>query len=174
MRRLLIAVLTLLAVSSVLAVASTATARDDRNDNRGRNDGRTVLEFDTMTPVVPPFTGTANPIRGVNGGGVAWAIKEGEGELRADGRLEIKIRGLVVAASGVNPAPTFAGAVSCLTPANGGTTVATVNVFTDPFPATRDGNARIEDTVNLPHPCIAPIIFVVRGDTHVWFAVTGN
>ena len=165
MRRVAFALMGALAAGAVFTVGSTVTAREAQK----------VLDFDTMTPVVAPFTGTANPIRGINGGGVPWRLNEAEGELRADGRLEIEVRGLVVAATGVNPARTFAGAVSCLTPGNGGTTVVTVNKFTDPFPATTTGNAKIEAVIpDLPHPCIAPIVFVVRGDTHVWFAVTGN
>jgi hypothetical protein len=77
-------------------------------------DGRTVLKFDTMAPVVPPYTGVTNPIRGVNGGGVAWELESAQGRLRADGRLDIDVEGLVVVSSGVNPSPTFRGVVSCL------------------------------------------------------------
>ncbi len=40
-----------------------------------------VLELDTMSPVVAPFTGSTNPIRGINGGGVPWKITEAQLEL---------------------------------------------------------------------------------------------
>ena len=56
-------------------------------------DGRAVLKFDTMAPVVPPYTGVTNPIRGVNGGGVAWELESAQGRLRADGRLDIEVAG---------------------------------------------------------------------------------
>jgi hypothetical protein len=59
MRRAFALLLGLLAVGAVV-VQSTA-ARD------GGSPGKDVLEFDVMTPVVAPFTGTAHPIRGVNG-----------------------------------------------------------------------------------------------------------
>jgi hypothetical protein len=53
-----------------------------------------------------------------------------------------------------------------------------VNVFTDPFPATTGlaanggGNASIEARIDLPRPCIAPIIFVTS-PTFAWFSTTG-
>jgi uncharacterized membrane protein YedE/YeeE len=64
MRRAFVLLLGLLAVGAV--VVQTTAARD------GGSSGKDVLEFDVMTPVVAPFTGTAHPIRGVNGGGVPW------------------------------------------------------------------------------------------------------
>jgi hypothetical protein len=46
-------------------------------------------------------------------------------------------------------------------------------VLTDPFPATPDGDATIEATVDLPEPCIAPVVFVTS-PTNAWFAATGG
>jgi hypothetical protein len=135
-------------------------------------DGRAVLKFDTMAPVVPPYTGVTNPIRGVNGGGVPWKLASAQGKLRADGRLDIEVQGLVLVSSGMNPSPTFRGIVSCLSSdAAGGPT--TVNVPTDPVPATTTGNAEIDAKIALPSPCFAPIVFVTSG-TGNWFAVTGR
>src|SRR5439155_5996007 len=105
-----------------------------------------------------------------NGGGVPWRINSAEGELSADGKLEVKVTGLVVASSGVNPVATFSAIVSCLTP---GAPQTGVKLVTAPVPATSTGNAEIEATVPLPHPCFAPIVFVGRGDGTAWFAVTG-
>jgi hypothetical protein len=139
----------------------------------GPNDGK-VLSFDRMAPVVPPFTGTANPIRGINGGGVPWSITSAKGELRADGRLEIEVHGLIIPARGNNPISAFRGVVNCLTPdapTNG------VNLVTGPFPATAAGDATIEANLMLPTPCIAPIVFVTNGTgapPGAWFATTGT
>jgi hypothetical protein len=135
-------------------------------------DGRTVLKFDTMAPVVPPYTGTTNPIRGVNGGGLPWKLSSAEGRLRADGRLSIDVMGLVLVTTGVNPSPTFRGVVSCLSSDAAGAPT-TVNVSTDPVPATSTGNAEIGAKVALPSPCLAPIVFVTSGGGN-WFAVTGR
>jgi hypothetical protein len=156
----------------LLAIALTlqATAIGD--------EGRDVVEFDTMAGVVEPFTGSAHPVRGLSGGGLPWELDRARGRLRPDGRLEIRVEGLVLARrapvpanlQGTNPVAAFRGAVSCLTPAapDQGETV-----LTDPVPATPDGDATIEATVDLPEPCIAPVVFVTS-PTNAWFAATGR
>jgi len=135
------------------------------------------MEFDTMVGVPQALTGAQNPIRGINGGGVSWTIGSAKGELKAGGRLEIKVQGLVFAAgpnTGSNTVTTFRATVSCLT-GDGGIQ----NVTTDPFPATTGpassggGNAKIEADLSLPQPCIAPIIFVTSPGG-AWFAATGS
>ena len=161
---------------------SSATAKESK-----------ILEFDTMVGVPRPYTGAANAIRGIPGGGLPWVIGSAEGELKASGKLEIKVSGLVIdpndpaaiaaGRAGTNPSPTFKAIVSCLSKDAAGNPT-TVNVSTDPFPATTGaasaggGNAEIEATVLLPQPCIAPIIFVTSpasatNPTGSWFAATG-
>ncbi|MBO0690920.1 MAG: hypothetical protein J2P40_15275, partial [Candidatus Dormibacteraeota bacterium] len=49
----------------------------------------TILEFQSMAPVTGPFVGSANPQRGVNGGGLPWMLDSARGELHADGKLEV-------------------------------------------------------------------------------------
>jgi hypothetical protein len=134
-------------------------------------DARNVLKFDTMAPVDAPYTGAANPIRGVPGGGVPWVIDSAHGKLNADGRLHVEVEGLVLASTGVNPVATFKAIVSCLSSSAGAPT--TVNVATSPVPATMAGDAEIDATVSLPSPCYAPIVFVTSGGGS-WFAVTGR
>jgi hypothetical protein len=132
----------------------------------------------TGTPVA--YTGARSPIRGVNGGGLPWTLREGKGELRADGRVEVRVRGLVLADDPVvpaarrltNPVATFRVKVSCLTVDAAGL-AATVNVTTGDFPATPAGDAEIEAALDLPVPCIAPIVFVTS-PAGAWFASTGG
>jgi hypothetical protein len=132
-----------------------------------------VLKFERMAPVVAPFTGEANPIRGINGGGVPWSIESGTGFVRADGRLHIEVEGVIIPARGNNPVSAFRGVVNCLTPdspMNG------INLVTDPFPATMTGDSTIDATVDLPETCVAPIVFVTNGTgapPGAWFATTG-
>ncbi len=143
-------------------------------------DGPDVLEFHVMTPVTGPFVGTTNPIRGIDGGGFPWVIKHGRGHLEGDGELVIRVRGLVLADDPsvpanlrlTNPVANFRGVVSCLSIDSSGQPV-TVNVQTDPFPATPQGNAEIVAKVHPPNPCIAPIVFVTS-PAGAWFAATGN
>ena len=168
MKRLLILLLGALLAVALIVQASGASSS-----------GQKVLEFDTMAGVGGPFVGSANPIRGVNGGGLPWQIAEGTGELASSGELQVEVRGLVLldgppvppALRGTNPISSFRAIVSCLTIVNG--SPATTNVATGPFPATATGDAEIEATVSLPSPCFAPIIFVGPSPT-TWFAVTGS
>jgi hypothetical protein len=168
--------LILLAVAGVLvaltAVGAGAAGDGGRDDRRsGRDD---VLEFDVMIGNDEPFIGAKTPIRGVNAGGAPWTLDSAKGELRADGRLDIKVEGLVVAPTGANPVQAFRGVVNCLTPE---APTAGVNLVTDPAPATRPGgDARIRDQLDLPESCFAPIVFVTHGaipEPGVWFATTG-
>jgi len=125
--------------------------------------GDNILEFDTMATV--PENEFA--IRGIDGGGAPWVVDVAKGRLRDDGFLRIKVRGLVLSGTGLNPSDTFSGVVSCMD-----STGATVNTSTAAFPAP-DGNAVIKELLLLPNPCFAPIILVV-GDSGNWFAVTGG
>jgi hypothetical protein len=167
MKRRLSAGIASLALVGVLgaAFAGGVGAKTDR-----------ILQFEVMTPVVAPYTGATNPLRGLNGGGVPWVIHSGRGWLTAGGHVKIDIQGLVLAASGSNPIASFKGVVSCQTVTDGLATVA--NVSTDAFTATTGlataggGDAEIDAQVSLPHPCIAPIIFVTSVGSS-WFASTG-
>jgi hypothetical protein len=162
-----------LALAVPLAIAVTVAVAPARSGG-----GATILAFDRMATVVEPLTGSAHPVRGLNGGGLPWELASGRGELRADGRLEVDVRGLVLAPRdpvpppmhGTNPVGQFRGAVNCLTPEapDAGETV-----LTDPVAATPEGNARIEARLTLPEPCIAPIVFVTAA-SGAWFATTGR
>jgi hypothetical protein len=158
-------------VASVLALVlavgliAQATAGDENAK---------VLEFKTMAGVVPPYTGPANPIRGVAGAGAPWRIDRAHGRLRANGDLEIEVEGLVLTSTGQNPQPAFRAVVNCQTIENGVAVI--VNRVTAPFPATMPGgDAEFEGNIDLPSPCFGPIVFVTTGagDPPRWFAVTG-
>ena len=169
--RLLLAALGAALVSLVAVLGASAPAGADPG---------TILKFTTMTPVTGPYVGTANPIRTVPGGGLPWIITAGNGALKSGGHLLVHVRGLVLADQapvppalrGTNPVPDFEAIVSCQTISAAGAATVT-NVSTAPFPASNAGNSDIIATVNLPHPCIAPIVFV-GSSTFGWFAATGG
>ena len=127
-----------------------------------------------LVGVSAPYTGTANPIRDIPGGGAPWVIGDAEARLRADGDVEVSVEGLVVdpafpnpAVAGINPAPLWKDASGA---------AVTTNVSTKPVNVGTDGNAEIEAKVALPSPCFAPIIFVANGDPKsngAWFAASG-
>jgi hypothetical protein len=169
MKKILLVTLSVMLFSALFAgAASPAGAKEPK-----------ILEFDTMVGVPATLIGnTASAaFRNVPGGGLPWTLTSARGELKASGKLELEVTGLVFAAGpnvGKNTVTSFRAIVSCID-SNG----AVQNIRTDPFPATvglaseGGGNASVETTVSLPQPCFAPIVFVTSPGGS-WFAVTGN
>ncbi len=174
-RTRMVSVVTVVGALAALLVSQGALVAAKQGSDNG---SAKVLEWHTMVGVPAGLTGTQSqtPLRGINGGGIAWALTSARGELRVDGRLQLKVDGLVLAAganAGSNPSATFRALVSCV--AGDGSFV---NILTDAFPATTGpastggGDSKIDTTVALPSPCIAPIVFVTSA-TGSWFASTG-
>jgi hypothetical protein len=170
-----------LVVGSIITIGLIGTgsaAASGTGSAAARSNGKKVVQFQTMVGVAGPFVGSTNPIRGVNGGGLPWQIDTASGKLSNSGKLEVTVNGLVLldappvpeALQGTNPAANFVAIVSCTTTIGGAP--ATANVATGLFPATAAGDSEIEAQVNLPSPCLAPIIFVGPSPT-TWFAITG-
>ena len=145
----------------------------------GGGDGRKVLQANVLAPVIEPYTGPANPIRDVAGGGLPWEIDSGSANLRASGQLHVRVNGLVLARrapvpadrQGTMPFTQLGAIVSCLTTTNGMAT--TDNVSTELFDVTPRGDGHLDTSVALPSPCFAPIVFVTS-PTGQWFAITGR
>jgi hypothetical protein len=148
-----------------LAVASAS----DGNDRESTVFG--------LTPVVQPFTGNANPIRNLGGGGVPWKITMGKAELDGTGKLEVHVTGLVLAGTGANPIANFAAILSCRSLDPVSKTPSIVNLVAGTAPATTTGDSEIIGRVTLPSPCIAPIVFVAIPATATaparWLAASG-
>ncbi|HEV3480508.1 MAG TPA: hypothetical protein VG144_13815 [Gaiellaceae bacterium] len=162
MKRIAVLATSVLALG-LLVQASGATSGDAK-----------ILEFETMIGVSGPFLGATNPINGVPGAGAAWQIDSGRGELRVNGALEVEVEGLVLTRTGENPSTNFRAVVACHTVVAG--QAATARAVTGPFPATPQGDSKIEAQVDVPSPCFDPAVFVTNaaGDPPRWFAVTGH
>ncbi len=173
------------AALALLCGAGLSMASENGHPHHGNPEGDMaqphILTFDQMYAVDGPLLGDANAIRGIIGDELPWRIARFiKGRLDKDGRLKILVRGLVFADDplvppdlvGKNDEPDYRGAVSCLTEDGlGGIVPATV--VTSGFPATPLGDSFIDETLILPNPCIAPIVFVLAGSEDKWFAVTG-
>jgi hypothetical protein len=180
MRKLLFA-LALASFVSWTAPSRADEGRENEQGDQGREHRDTrpslILAFRTMYGVDGPFLGDANKIRDVEGDESPWGITSARGSLDTTGRLRILVRGLVFTDNpdpsliGTNDEPTFRGLVSCLT--ENGNAVDTANVMTSGFPASGSGDSIIDAHVELPNPCVAPIVFVLAGSEDKWFAVTG-
>ena len=168
---------------SILSAAALPSSRSPVGDAgraaREDHESRNLQTFDAMYGVDGPFVGDGFPIRGIPGDELPWEVRDARGRLDTDGHLTIKVRGLVfkdapevpVELRGINDETEFRAAVSCWT--EEGDHVATVNTISRGFPATALGDASIRTTLNLPNPCVAPIIMVLAGSEDKWFAVGG-
>lgn len=156
MTRLRSALVALVGAAS-LVVGSAAVASAHQSPD--------LVSFDSMTPVTGSAVGTVND-RGIVGGGKPWVITSGSGEVDRDGTVHVTVTGLVIPVLGnINPLPAFGATVSCVTPHG------IVNLRTGIAPATPAGNATIDGSVTLPHPCLNPIVFVTS-PTGAWFAMS--
>jgi len=111
--------------------------------------------------------------------GKVWKLASGKAELEKGGKLEVKVKGLVLndASTGSsNGTPdgvdAVAAAVICHGP-NG----AAVAAQTEPVPLSKTGDAKIEAHVSLPNGCIGPVIVLrerYEGKIGGWLAATGE
>ncbi len=116
-----------------------------------------------------PASMTGQTFLGAKAGGLPWRLERGAAMLFADGRLQLQVSGLVLAAGareGTNPIPTGRALVSC-----DGQIVAESSVVA--FSGV--GDAMVNERVALPASCVAPTVFfagIVSG-VPLWFAATG-
>ena len=181
MKRALLATVVLL---SLVGLAAAKHPNDHgRGDEHERGDDHPaprIVAFETMYGVDGPFVGEANPIRGLIGDELPWEIHSARGWVGTNGRIKIHVRGLVFANDpsvppeliGRNDEDQFRAAVSCLTE-TADEHVVEAMVTSEGFPATPFGDSEIDGFVQLPNPCIAPIVFILAGSEQKWFAVTG-
>jgi hypothetical protein len=166
----------LVAIGSAVGLAFTASAHPGFHPRHHRPP-RTVLAFHSMFGVDGAFVEEENAIRGVPGDEDPWAIDRAIGRLDSNGNLMILVRGLVFEDNddpdliGKNDEAEFRGLVSCLTEENG--EVEEANVTTEGFPATESGDSFIHAKIELPNPCVAPIVMVLAGSEDKWFSITG-
>lgn len=165
------------AVSVAVAVALVAAVPPASSSS-----GKALFEFNTLVGVSGAFVGSSMPLRGIAGGGLPWVIGEGKAKVTTGGSLHVEVEGLIIdpnnataqarGIAGKNPLPFFFATVSCLD-----STGAVVNVSSTPVPASTSGNAEIEQRIELPGSCFAPIV-LVRGSATgsavgPWFAASG-
>jgi hypothetical protein len=141
------------ALATVTLAVGAATAFADHGHRGQKNDhhGGTVLHAELFG------SQPAGPVLfGVNPGGVPWVIAKGEAKVRRDGRVKVRIKGLVIPTApqnGTNPLSNIAATVYC-----GGSAVGT----TQAVPFSPEGDARIDETLGtpLPRPCLAPALLL--------------
>ena len=158
--------------AAVLAVGATTAFADGDHGHHGHKNhrhGGKVIHADLFGS---PIAGTT--IFGVKPGGAPWVIDRGEAKVRRDGRVKVRVAGLVIPTApqnGTNPLSNIAATVYC-----GDTAVGT----TKAVPFSTAGDARIDETLAtaLPRPCLAPAVLLNPApggaiNTTVYIAATG-
>jgi hypothetical protein len=149
-----------LAVALFLSLMSSVRARAD--------DG--LVKFDGGIGVIPVSNvnaaglGTANVVLGVSPGGQPWVIARLTANVKADGRISVDGRGLLLAGGngiGTNGNQSVEARLFC-----GGVAHDTGTVALAP-----DGDFRIDDVLSPtpPSPCDNPVLLIVSAANR-WFA----
>ncbi len=147
------------------AIGATSAFAKDNNDNT------TVLQS-TLFGSTPSPAGPT--LFDVKPGGAPWVISRGDVTARRDGRVSLRIEGLVIPTApqnGTNPLNFLVATVYCNGKAAG---------TTDPVAFSTTGDARIDTTLAkpLPSPCLAPAVLINPApgrvvNTAAYIAATG-
>jgi hypothetical protein len=137
------------------------------HSDHGHHRGKTLFQA-TLAPSVP-----SDPmIHGVAAGGLPWVLDSGQARLRRDGRLSVRVRGLVLPGPPGNGTPGPVTTVNASLYCGSDTTPAVAT--TASVPLSSAGDARIKERVTLPAKCLAPIVLVhPNGGAGVYIAATG-
>jgi hypothetical protein len=168
-----------IAASALGSFGSAAWAATPPSPDVDGEHAHTLLAFHSMYGVDGPFVGNTFLLRGFPGDELPWTVASASGRLDTEGHLTVYIRGLVFTDDkevppqlrGINDETAFRAVVSCVS--ERGDRVDRKNVITEPFPATRTGNAKVSTTIELPNPCVAPTVLILAGSEDKWFAVVG-
>ena len=160
----------LLAASAVAGSATSAvSAFGDQGSRRGEHRehaGRTVLDT-SLAPSVP-----SDPtLLGAAAGSVPWVLRFGEATVRSNGRLDVRIRGLVI------PTAPFTGTTGPVTTVDAslycGDSPTPVGTSTS-VPISTDGDAHISAKFMLPTTCQIPALLIhPNGAAGVYIATSG-
>ena len=156
-------VVLLLVAAAALVFAVAASGHGGADGKRNEGHGKAILSS-TLAPSVP----TDVAIHGIVPGGVPWVLDRGSVRLKADGELDVRIRGLVIPSLGTaGPVTTVSASLLC-----GADTAPAAT--TGAVPLSSSGDARIEATIAVPATCLAPSVVVhPNGNVKAYIAVTG-
>jgi len=163
-----------LTAGAVAVYAGVAVGHDGHGSGKGSDPshghGNATVLKQTLAPSVP----TDPTFHGVGPGGAPWVLKRGEVQIKPRGRIEVRLRGLVIPVAPGNgtPGPVTTVSASLYCGADSDTTAADT---TQSVPISRSGNARIRDrSFNVPATCLAPVILVhPNGDLTHYISVDG-
>ncbi len=151
-----------LALVAATMLGASASGDSGHHGRHGHHDQRTDL---LRAPVAGSLT-TDSPVFDVPPGGAPWVVDRASVRVKDDGRITLRLRGLVIPGVGVGPVTTVSASVAC-----GGEIADT----TKSVPLAADGDARLHDRLVLPERCIAPVVMVhPNGNTGAFIAISGR
>jgi hypothetical protein len=156
-----------LAGSATTAVSAAGHGRGDGGDRGSGGQSAKALLDASLAPSVP-----SDPVlNGASAGGAPWVLERGEAVLTRDGRLRVRVRGLVIPTAPGNgtpgPVTTVSASLYC-----GASSTATGT--TPSAPISTDGDASMEGQVSVPAKCLAPTVLIhPNGAAGVYIAATG-
>ena len=160
----------LLFVLSLTLSSHVATA----NDSLVRFDGG--IGVDPVSGIVSSAP-ALNVVRGIPPGGFPWVIKRLRADVKADGRVQVDVRGLILAGGnviGTNGGQRVLAMLFCGAPGAGGSLGNATAHSSDPAGVllNANGDVEIDDvlTPTPPSPCDSPALLIVTPGTHHWFA----
>jgi hypothetical protein len=142
-------------------VAPTASASEGSSGHH--RSGHTILRAELMGST--PADKGGPTIAGVKPGGLPWVIDESIARVRSDGRVRVRVAGLLIPNVGVGQVKTISASVVCNNMVVG--TTKSVRLDTD-------GDARLDGKVWLPKYCHMPRVLVnPNGNAGAYIAATG-
>jgi hypothetical protein len=146
------------ALTGLVVAAGAATAFADDGHHHGDHHGRPHERHGAKVLESKVFgSNPSGPVLfKVNPGGLPWVVSRSRVEVRRDGRVEVRVRGLVIPTppqNGTNPISNLAATVFC-----NGSAVGTTHAV----PFSPAGDARIDEKLAtaLPSPCLVPAVLL--------------
>ena len=156
--------LVLIGAAAVLALASVPATALAKGPAGPRGD----LLRSGVVGSTPPAQGGPQ-IFGVNAAGAPWVTEDGDVRVGRDGRLDLRIKGLVIPTppqNGTNPIAMVTASLFCN---------AVRADVTDPFPLSiPKGDARVRADLTVPSVCVAPVVLIhPNGNPAAYIAASG-
>jgi hypothetical protein len=168
LRKRLLAIGLVAALSGALAVGFTALGESGpgRQGGQGNGNGHHKGNLVFRSSLAPSQT-TDPTLNTVAPGGAPWVLDRGDVRIKRDGRLRLKVRGLVIPTLGTpGPVDTISASIACANDAPADET--------NTVPISDSGDAKIKDELNLPSTCLGPRVFVhPNGIDTAYIAISG-
>jgi hypothetical protein len=136
------------AVALAITTFSAAPAFARASGPSGHSLLRAQLVGSMPAPASPVLAGNINP------GGAPWVNGPSPVRVRADGRITVTVRGLVIPpprGTGVNPVPSVVATLVCGNMVQGST---------EPFALDMAGNGDANEVISVPAQCDAPVVLI--------------